>query len=203
MLEVYRNLTTSTNCSKSPLGELECLRSLPFDTLNSALNITNTWISGTGLGPFIAVIDGDILQSKASTHIATGAFVKVPILYGTNFDEGTAIAPSGINSDAEFAAKIAKGGPDNVTISTIQILYPNINAIGIPATYNPPPYETGYGMQWKRAAAFWGDIVEHAPRRAVTKAWARENVTSYCYHFNVKPVGNDDAIGVTHFSEVA
>lgn len=39
--------------------------------------------------------------------------MKVPILYGTNTDEGTAISPTGINTDEEFRAAVAQGGPDN------------------------------------------------------------------------------------------
>ncbi|KAK4493754.1 hypothetical protein PRZ48_014939 [Zasmidium cellare] len=202
MLTVYNNLTDSTGCSNTT-SPLECLRSLPFETLNAALNITDTWVAGTGLGPFIAMLDNDILLLPATTQIATGAFLKVPILYGTNFDEGTAIAPAGINTDADFAAEISKGGPDNATVETLKVLYPNINAIGIPATYDPPPYTESYGAQWKRAAAYWGDIVEHAPRRAVTTAWANHNATAYSYHFNVKPVGYADEIGSTLFAEVA
>ncbi|KAF2167120.1 hypothetical protein M409DRAFT_66181 [Zasmidium cellare ATCC 36951] len=203
MLTVYNNLTDATCCSNAT-SPLECLRYLPFSALNAALNITNTWIAGTGLGPFIATLNNDILLQPATTQISTGAFLKVPILYGTNTDEGTAIAPAGINTDGDFAREISKGGPDVPTIETLQLLYPDINAIGIPATYNPlPKTPSSYGAQWKRAAAYWGDIVEHAPRRAVTTAWAKHNTTAYSYRFNVQPVGNADAIGATHFAEVA
>lgn len=149
------------------------------------------------------MIDNDILHEPATTQISTGSFLKVPILYGTNFDEGTAIAPAGIETDEDFRREIAKGGPDNNTIEMLKVLYPDINAVGIPATYTPPPYTSSYGRIWKRAAAYWGDIVEHAPRRAVTSAWAKHNTTAYSYHFNVKPVGYADEIGSTHFSEVA
>lgn len=48
--ELYINLTLSTGC-QNVTAPLECLRSLPFEKLNTALNITNTWIAGTGLGP--------------------------------------------------------------------------------------------------------------------------------------------------------
>lgn len=45
----------STGCYNTT-NPLECLRYLPFEKLNTALNIANTWISGTGLGPWVSVI---------------------------------------------------------------------------------------------------------------------------------------------------
>jgi len=59
--ELYANLTSTTGCNSASVP-LECLRTLPFEELNSALNITDTWIAGTSLGPWISVIDGDFLQ---------------------------------------------------------------------------------------------------------------------------------------------
>jgi hypothetical protein len=92
---------------------LECLRYLSFSKLNTALNITNTWIEGTGLGPWLSVIDIDFLQDYCSTQINNDQFVKVPVLYGTNTDESTAISPTSINTDADFRAAVAQGGLDN------------------------------------------------------------------------------------------
>jgi carboxylesterase type B len=201
--ELYVNLTTSTGCANAT-SSLECLRTLPFAKLNAALNITDTWIAGTGLGPWLSVIDGDFLQDHQSTQIADGRFVKVPVLYGTNTDEGTAIAPSGVNTDADFRAAVAQGGPDNETIAMIEYLYPNVPAIGIPAEHDlTTAEETTYGLQWKRAAAFFGDMVEHFPRRAVVHAFSQQNLSAYSYRFNIIPAGLSAAIGVTHYQEVA
>jgi carboxylesterase type B len=201
--ELYTNLTASTGCANSSIP-LDCLRELPFENLNAALNITDTWIAGTGLGPWLPVIDGDVLQDFQSTQIAEGKFVKVPILYGTNTDEGTAIGPAGIDTDDQFRAAVAQGGPDNETISFIEALYPYIPTVGIPLGYEmPADARATYGAQWKRSAAFFGDMVEHYPRRTVVQAYARGNVTAYSYRFNVLPAGMPAAIGVTHYQEVA
>jgi len=201
--ELYTNLTKSTGCYNSS-SPLECLRYLPFEKLNAALNITDTWIAGTGLGPWLSVIDGDFLQDYCSSQINDGRFVRVPILYGTNTDEGTAISPAGINTDADFRAAVAQGGPDNATIDMIEYLYPNIDAIGIPLGYSMTAADkTSQGAQWKRGAAFFGDAVEHYPRREVVSAYSRSNITAYSYRFNIQPAGLTDLIGVTHYQEVA
>jgi carboxylesterase type B len=201
--ELYNNLTISTGCNIAT-SPLECLRALPFADLNAALNITDTWIAGTGLGPWISVIDGDFLQDFQSTLMDEGKFVQVPILYGTNTDEGTAIGPAGINTDEEFRAALAAGGADNETITTIEYLYPNVPAIGVPLNYalTESDLET-YGTQWKRIAAFFGDMVEHYPRRTTVQRFAAQNISAFSYRFNVLPYGLSPAIGVTHFQEIA
>lgn len=83
-------------------------------------------------------------------------------------------------------------------------LYPNILEIGIPAGYSLTTADKAtYGAQWKRGAAFFGDAVEHYPRRKVVSAYASNNITAYSYRFNVQPAGLSNVIGVTHDQEVA
>lgn len=200
--ELYANLTNSTGCDGPQ--SLQCLRSLPFEDLNAALNITDTWIAGTGLGPWVSIVDGDFLLEDQSAAMKAGHFVKVPILYGTNTDEGTAIAPSGINTDEELREQIALGGPDNDTIAKIELLYPNIPAVGIPLGYELTSDDIAtYGSQWKRASAFWGDMVEHMPRRYCVHEFASRNISAYSYRFDVLPAGLPLAISVTHYQEVS
>jgi carboxylesterase type B len=109
----------------------------------------------------------------------------------------------GLNTDAEFLAVVKAAGPDDATANTIPALYPDIPAIGIPGTLKRRPQaNTTYGYQWKRAAAYGGDLVQHAPRRLVSQSWAAQNVSVWTYHFNVWVNGLDAETGVTHFQEV-
>lgn len=200
---LYTNLTTNTGCY-STTSPLECLRALPFAQLNAALNITDNWISDSGLGPWVPVVDGDFLQDYCSTQIAEGRFVKVPILIGTNTDEGTAAAPGRISSNEDFRAAVAQGGPDDETVAIVEYLYPDIPEIGIPLGYTLTDDDKAtYGAQWKRAAAFFGDAVLQYPRRATCTAWAQNDVSAYSYRFNVQPAGVPGVIGVTHYQEIA
>lgn len=86
----YQSLLADTGCS-----DLACLRSLPFEDLNDVLNQTKfiTWVPA---------IDHDIIQGFTSTQLITGNFVKVPIISGTNTDEGTAFSPLGIDTEIDF-----------------------------------------------------------------------------------------------------
>jgi carboxylesterase type B len=195
----YDRIVNATNCSSSA-DSLSCLRTIPTLTLSSILNSSVT--TGASWGPNI---DGDFLQDSGTTQVLQGRFVKVPFLIGRNHDEGTMFATKGINTTEQFLAAITAQGPSNATALTLAALYPDIPSIGIPATLSgrPPPSQASLGAQWKRAAAYAGDLQQHAPRRLITQSWAKYNATAYSYHFNVFTNGFDSTIGVTHFTEVA
>lgn len=197
----YDKIVNATNCS-SAANTLNCLRHVPIDILSPIFNSSVT--SGA---TFSAQQDGDMYLAKSGTGmVQNGSFVKVPILHGRNHDEGTSFATKGINTTEQFMQVITAAGADNATAKTFAALYPDIPEIGIPGTLHgrPPPSLIGsLGSMWKRAAAYAGDMNHHAPRRVMSRSWAKQNITSYSYVFNVFPAGVDATIGVTHFAEVA
>jgi triacylglycerol lipase len=196
----YNNITAATNCS-SASNTLACLRKVPIGKLSSVLNSSVTaQVPGWG-----AVIDHDFITGSASQQLQDGKFVKVPILQGTNFDEGTAFGAKGINTTQQFLASIMTLGPNMSTAETIAALYPDIPAIGVPATLpgRPTGALASLGYQYKRASAYGGDLAMHAPRRLASQSWAAQNVSNWSYHFNVVPNGTPPSAGATHFQEVA
>lgn len=96
---LYDELAAQVGCS-NVVDSLQCLREVPFEKLNAALNTT----SGNSEFNFGPVIDGDIIREWGSLQLDKHEFVKVPILAGTNTDEGTAFGPTGINTTEEFYA---------------------------------------------------------------------------------------------------
>lgn len=149
------------------------------------------------------VVDGDFLREPASTALPAGRFIKVPLLTGTNTDEGTAFGPRGLNTTAQVTAYVSSISKDNVTISTLLALYPDNPNIGIPSTYHGrTPATSQLGSQYKRSTAIAGDSLFIAPRRFTSELWAAHNLTTYSYRFNVLPNGIPAYVGVTHFQEV-
>ena len=212
---LYDILVSNTSCAAtlSDGTSLSCLRTLPFSELNEALNI-----STNGLGPFVPVIDGDFIAAFPSTQLSTGSFVRVPLLIGANSDEGTAFGSgygpngAGVNTDAEWLQTLNLTGisPTSEEAAIISALYPNIQALGIPSLSTCPsiiePNSTvaaSVGLQFRRVAAYFGDIVVIAPRRASSLAWSTFDVPSYSYRFDVTVSGVPPIIGSTHFQEVA
>ncbi|GMF38257.1 unnamed protein product [Phytophthora lilii] len=90
------------------------------------------------------------------------------------------------------------------TATVLTEVYPDIPAVGIPGTlHGRPAAGSGYGAMYKRAAAYGGDALMHAPRRYLSEIWAVNDVPSYSYVFNLLAAGNSEYIGAAHFTEVA
>ena len=195
----YDAVVNATNCTGSA-DTLACLRTIPTDSLSAIFNSSVT--QGISISP---VTDEDFLQSSGTKALRQGQFVKVPLLIGTNFDEGASFGQKGINTTQQFLNYVQSQGPDNATALTIAAVYPDIPEIGIPATLQgrPPPANLSLGYQYKRSAAYGGDYVMHATRRMTTQMWAQYNQSAYSYHFNVVVNGQTYLTGSPHFQEVA
>ena len=187
----YDNITAATGCSNAS-NSLSCLRSLPFDTLNKALNITPSYL-------FSPYVDNDTIKGSIYEQLLKGQFIKVPYLIGTNADEGSAFGPQGVNNDTAFEAYLNTTGADYETVKTLEIIYPNIDALGVLDTYNATPPADVPGTQFKRVAAFAGDYTFIAARRLTCQQWTKYGVNAYAYRFNVIVNNLTALIGVTHF----
>jgi triacylglycerol lipase len=150
------------------------------------------------------VVDGDFITASGSSLLQKGKFVKVPILIGTNFDEGTEFAPQGINTTAQFTQYVRSVGVSKQAVRTVERLYSNDPTVGIPSTLKSIPERAlaRLGKQYKRVAAFSGDVYQHAGRRFTTKSWARRHVPVWSYHWNVLVENVSPARGAGHFQEV-
>lgn len=93
----FDKLASQVDCANAE-DKLQCLREVPFEKLNSALN-------GTGGSPayeFSPVLDGDFVKTRGSAQLDKHEFIHVPIIAGTNSDEGTSFGPTGINTTDQF-----------------------------------------------------------------------------------------------------
>ncbi|KAI9691724.1 MAG: hypothetical protein M1822_007796 [Bathelium mastoideum] len=198
----YEDVVNSAGCGGASDG-LECLRQVPFATLNSVLN--NSAYS------WFPYFDGDLNQRYGSQQLKDGSFVKVPIIDGANSDEGTAFSPTGVYTVQDLINDMSIVNYSRVTLPESYVpallnVYPDIPAQGIPGadeglgnvTFGAP-----YGAEYRRAAAYFGDAVMIAPRRYTCEQWATFNLSAYCYRFNAIPTGIPWTSGVTHFQEVA
>lgn len=195
----YQQIIQLAGCSNAS-DSLACLRTLPTEQLSAVFNTSGVTAYSD------PVIDGDFIVDSGTTLTKNGQFVKVPFLIGTNFDEGTAFGIKGINTTEEFRASLLTEAPSltESVIDKVTELYPDIPKLGIPSTlHGRPPVGSPYGTQWKRSAAYGGDLTMHTGRRITSEAWAKYGVPAYTYHFDVLVNGETDYIGSTHFQEVA
>ncbi|KAL0783676.1 hypothetical protein CaCOL14_001582 [Colletotrichum acutatum] len=184
----------------------ECLRNLPVETISAVLNVSTTPVfPGTGLGPWLTQVDGDFLQDGPTESLEKGHFVRLPIMYSTTTGEATVFMFGGkLDTDDDFRALVAAGGPDNFTVSAIERLYPNTNGTGLPAGYSPTAEDNQlYGSQWKRGVEFHTDIVETTSRRMTLKAWAAAGVKAYSARVNLLPPSTTPRLGSHHSIDVS
>ncbi|KXJ87882.1 carboxylesterase family protein-like protein [Microdochium bolleyi] len=191
--QAYSAVVNATNCTTS-FDKLQCLRELPYATLNNVLNSTIASAFGPGL-------DGDFVQNYGSVQLERGDFVRVPLLIGANTNEGRGsfIGNRTLNSTADFRAAMGPTIPDSFKDLLVEA-YPNDFA----ALAIVDPAETWIGdrlgTNYVRAAAYQGDISFAGPRRGANEMWARWDVPSYAYRFNAIAHGRFNGIG--HFQEV-
>lgn len=193
-------LVDKTGCAGSS-DKLQCLRQLPVQALNDIFNSTTALpVSAPALS---AVIDGDFMTDKGADLLRNGKFAKVPLLVGNNFDEGTQYGSKGINTTAQFLDYVKSTGVSDALAEAIAVQYPDDPAKGIPATLDGRPSAYPWGLQWKRVAAYAGDIQQHSGRRLLAETYAGAGVPVYSYRFNVLVNGMAVEEGAKHFQEVA
>jgi carboxylesterase type B len=201
--DMYNELTRRTNCANQT-SPLECLRALPAEQLNTAINTTSATLNVTN---FMPILDGDFIQKRTSLQLEAGEFVQVPIIDGANSDEGTAFSPSPVNSTADFAFFVkVSGRGGNISDEFVQKVlaaYPDDLSVNVVASLGDQRPGAPFGPQFRRSASYFGDQAFIAPRRKTCETWAANNLTAYCYRFNAIPAGIPAAIGVTHFQEVS
>jgi carboxylesterase type B len=94
----YDNTAIALGCANAT-EPLDCLHAVPFADINLYFN--KTWNRY-----FCPQPDNDFIQVSTLDRLVNGTFTRVPILIGTNSDEGTAFAPKGINTDDQMLAAI-------------------------------------------------------------------------------------------------
>ncbi|KAL6703349.1 hypothetical protein ACN47E_009767 [Coniothyrium glycines] len=204
--DMYNAIIGRTPCVNAT-SQLACLRQLPVEQLNTAINTTSAILNTTA---FMPIWDGDFIQKRTSLQLEAGEFVHVPIISGANSDEGTAFSASPVNTTDDFYTYLTAGGRGGIPADLAnQILevYPDAPGVGPDANVvqslgdarpGPP-----FGAQFRRSASYFGDQVFIANRRLTCQTWAAAGVPAYCYRFNAIPAGIQPAIGVTHFQEVS
>ncbi|KAG6081380.1 hypothetical protein E4U15_002921 [Claviceps sp. LM218 group G6] len=206
--------------SVNTTNALECLRKADFQQLNASIaNMTEAPILALIWPP---VLDGTFLTDYGANQMANGQFAKVPILVGSNSDEGSFFGPMGgvANTDDDFRRTVQQvlsptaSGNINKSIHAILDdvlhLYPNVQSVGNPSLETMPhllqagdEYTQQVGLQRRRVNAFIGDMLFGYLRRRANLAWSRHGIPSFAYRFDVRPYGVSDTLGATHFQEVA
>lgn len=197
-------ILNATGCVAGPAA-FKCLQQAPFEPL---VNFSNSRIHATLNNQFWepTIAPGSFAPVRASTAIAAGDFLHIPLIAGTNLNEGASFSSTllGLNvtSSAEDAAldQFVEASVIDQTKITADVLaefrslYPaNDSSLGA-------PFNTGDSL-FDRAAAWYGDFMFLASRRRFFQH-AAPLQPIYAYHFREFIAGNNPAFGVAHASEL-
>jgi carboxylesterase type B len=192
----FNTVVSEVGCAQSS-DRIQCLRDVPFATLNATMNGT---LSSTG--GFVPVTDGDFIQDYGSVQLGKGQFVKIPIIVGANSDEGASFSPYGINTTEQFTASLAAAGLPSPLQTTILQAYPDDLSANVIAALGSQRPAARFGQQFRRVATYVGDQLFIAPRRQTAVSWATHSVTAYAYRFNADQAGFAPELAVSHFKEI-
>ncbi|KAK4890533.1 hypothetical protein LTR27_010814 [Elasticomyces elasticus] len=176
----FDSLVTNTTCSplanSSAADKLKCIRSLSLEVFKAKVG------PSTGQS-----VDGGFTRTSIQRALPAGQYVRVATIVGSNTDEGTTSAPSGVNETEELVDPVSRGffrprRLPNETVSTLIDLYPDNPRLGCP--YNTGDIPLTPGTLDKKACSIFGDIVQIGPARMIAQNLAQDGVPVYRYRFN-------------------
>ncbi|KAL4965319.1 putative triacylglycerol lipase (LipA) [Aspergillus stella-maris] len=190
---MYDRIVERAGCSGSG-DTLQCLRDLPFDTLYDAAYEGLEWF---------AAVDGTFISEYPQISLTEGRFAKVPILLGSNTDEGVSFGTTGVDMDEDCIAQLisSKRWVLNTEQATELIKYYPDDPIGSPYGWGNVIWPDK-GLMYKRYSSMAGDITMAAPRRLLAQAMSEFEENVYSYRWDVAAVNETSNIGVNHFAEI-
>ncbi|KAJ5128040.1 hypothetical protein N7448_008819 [Penicillium atrosanguineum] len=190
----FDKLVVGANCTMAE-DKLDCLRGTSLYNLYP--------IEGSTEGGWGPVIDGDFLRRPPAWEIHDGNCARVPLLLGSNSDEGlikltaSEYFPNWTN---ETTTLLKTNFPllQHSVIEQLLDFYPEDGQGEAPPYSLPPDFawckalhavNLPCGSQYRRAAALLGDYVSHAPRRYMARLWSRLGLPTYSFHFKAAVTG--------------
>ena len=180
---MYDNLTESVGCGGAP-----------YETIAPYGYVGLEWFH---------VMDGSFIPRYGQQSLTQGKFAKIPIIVGTNTDEGFGV--NGVNTDEQAIEQLTHSKRWNVNTEEAKRLlelYPNDPAVGSPYGWGNRTWPQ-YGLQYKRYSSIATDLTMFAPRRLLAESMSRHVDNVYSYRWDAPKFNNTPTvIGINHFSEI-
>ncbi|KAJ5732063.1 hypothetical protein N7493_003544 [Penicillium malachiteum] len=192
----YNRLATRSGCNKSN-DTLSCLRYLNVNALQSVNIVTPLpGAPGNPLYLYSPTIDGDLVQDHTITLFEEGKFIKVPVIFGDDTNEGTIFVPTNTSSVQQADNFIKDQFP---SISTDQINKINDMYLQKDQTRNFP----NSGPYWRPASNAYGELRYICPGMLMSSVYAKAGLPSWNYHYAVlDPTQVTKGFGTPHTVEV-
>ncbi|CAO2651729.1 Nn.00g000120.m01.CDS01 [Neocucurbitaria sp. VM-36] len=190
---MYDNLTASVGCSNAE-DTLQCIRDVPYETIAPYGYLGLEWFH---------TLDGTFISRYSQQSLTSGKFAKIPLILGTNTDEGFGV--NGVNTDDQAIDQLIHSKRWNINeeqARKLLELYPNDPSLGEPYGWGNRTWPAN-GAQWKRYQSIATDLTMFAPRRLLAESMSKYVENVYSYRWDAPKFNNTPTtIGVNHFSEI-
>ncbi|KAF1935223.1 alpha/beta-hydrolase [Clathrospora elynae] len=190
---MYDNLTESVGCAEAK-DSLQCLRNVPYEMIAPYGYQSLEWFH---------VIDGTLIPRPGQQSLVSGKFGKIPLILGTNTDEGFGV--NGVNTDEEAANQLVHSKRWNINeeqAHRLLELYPNDPTLGEPYGWGNRTWPEN-GLQWKRYQSIATDLTMYAPRRLLAQSMSKHVEIVFSYRWDAPMFNNTpNNIGINHFTEI-
>jgi len=187
-------LVANVSCSGHP-NTLACLRTAPLDAIHKAQDQMTLPLLQWG-----PLVDGDFIKRAPVFEMNGGRVVRVPILLGTNVDEGLCaihFANGHLNTTEDIRSYLNAYYPALLSTAVEALLasYPE-NAPSPPFSL-PPDFpwcdtvravNVTCGAQERRVAAMLGDTVFDSARLSMARGRAKLGPEAYLCRFDATPL---------------
>ncbi|KUL85639.1 hypothetical protein ZTR_08872 [Talaromyces verruculosus] len=195
----FDNLTERTGCADSN-HPLKCLRNLDINTLQKE-NIEIPYPTGVlpPLYPYGPTIDNDLVSDYTFSLFGEGKFMKIPVIFGDDTNEGTVFTPHNTSSVARADEFLSDNFPflNETELSTINSMYMS--------SPDNPVYPRA-GQYWQGVSNAYGEMRYICPGIYLTNAYTNASTTRktvWNYHYAVLDnVANTTGYGTRHTIEV-
>ncbi|PYI06251.1 alpha/beta-hydrolase [Aspergillus sclerotiicarbonarius CBS 121057] len=191
----YNNLVTRTGCA-SDQDTLACLRSLDTASLQH-VNI-NTPLPTSQTPPLYMygpVVDGDLVPDYTYRLFQQSKFIKVPVIFGDDTDEGTIFVPKNTSTVGEADTFIQSQFPGIKFDHLAKMNHWYLSENQTRQFPDSKPY-------WRPTSNAYGEIRYICPGIYISSVFATAGVNSWNYHYAVEdPTAEASGEGVSHTVE--
>lgn len=191
----YDTLVDRVNCSSSA-DTLQCLRDLDISILAEHNQVIPVPESEEGYPVFTYsnVIDGNFSVDNTYSLLTDGKFIKVPIIFGDDTNEGTIFTPSAINTTTEMNHFLKNNFPklDQTQMDRIDKFYPRAQQF------------PDRGEYWCSAANAYGEMRYTCPGIHINSQFSNYGaLENWNFHWDVLENKNAlSGLGVTHTADL-
>ena len=182
-------ITTKAGCARGTAEQtLTCLRGLSVQqVLDAQPTSAELFTSSTGLTAFFPTVEGVIIPQQPQDALGSGQFVRVPVMGGTNADEGRLFVA--LTFDLQRDSPLSSAEYPERVRATAQTLVTQLSGMGSPLTERVLTQQilqeyplSSYTSAGEALSAVMGDSTFSCPAQFAHQLFSL-NTPTYAYEF--------------------